>query len=86
MNSNGCVPWNFPSADVGMPPCKPMERHRFLQAFGSAEKNKFAVAGLAKCLPDCGGTSFDISVTLAPFRKCDQANNTLNNFDHDCII
>ncbi len=72
MNANGCVPWNFPSSDDDMPPCRPMERHRFLQAFRNAETNKLVSSGLSKCLPDCGGTSFDVSVTLAPFRKCDQ--------------
>ena len=30
VNSDGCVPWNFPSADEGVPICKPRERHRFL--------------------------------------------------------
>jgi hypothetical protein len=73
-NPNGCVPWNFPSADAGMPPCKPMERHRFLQAFRSAETNKFVVGGMARCLPNCGGTSYDITVTAAPFRQCDQVS------------
>jgi hypothetical protein len=27
-----------------------------------------------RCLPNCGGTSYDITVTSAPFRHCDQAN------------
>ena len=74
MNENGCVPWNFPSADEGMPPCKPMERHKFLHAFRTAETNNFVVGGMARCLPNCGGTSYDITVTAAPFRQCDQAN------------
>ena len=73
-NVNGCVPWNFPSADVGMPPCKPLERHNFLQAFRTAETNNFVAGGMARCLPNCGGTSYDITVTAAPFRQCDQAN------------
>ena len=73
-NPNGCVPWNFPSADEDMPPCKPIERHNFLQAFRTAETNNFVAGGMAKCLPNCGGTSYGISVTAAPFRQCDQAN------------
>ena len=74
VNDNGCVPWNFPSADEGMPLCKPVERHRFLKAFHSAETNKFVMGGMARCLPNCGGTTYEMTVTSAPFRQCDQAN------------
>ena len=79
VNKNGCVPWNFPSADDSMPPCKPMERHKFLQAFRTAETNKFVVGGMARCLPNCGGTSYDITVTAAPFRQCDQVSISPTN-------
>jgi hypothetical protein len=48
VNPNGCVPWNFPSADEGMPPCKPMERHKFLKAFHTAETNTFVMGGMAR--------------------------------------
>lgn len=80
VNPSGCVPWNFPSADQGVPMCKPMERHRFLQAFQTAETNNIFVGSMARCLPNCGGTSYDISVTAAPFRHCDQANMGLTRF------
>jgi hypothetical protein len=74
VNANGCVPWNFPSADDDMPLCKPIERHRFLTAFHTAETNKFVMNGMARCLPNCGGTTYEMTVTGAPFRQCDQAN------------
>jgi hypothetical protein len=53
-NANGCVPWNFPSADDDMPPCKPIERHNFLQAFRTAETNNFVAGGMARYQSDQG--------------------------------
>jgi hypothetical protein len=34
--------------DEGMPPCKPMERHKFLKAFHTAETNTFVMGGMAR--------------------------------------
>jgi len=39
----------------------------------SVEERKLNNVGY-RCLPNCGGTSYDITVTSAPFRQCDQAN------------
>jgi hypothetical protein len=35
-------------SDEGMPPCKPMERHKFLKAFHTAETNTFVMGGMAR--------------------------------------
>ena len=32
------------------------------------------MTGMARCLPNCGGTTYEMTVTSAPFRQCDQAN------------
>ena len=76
VNSNRCLPWNFPSADTGMPPCRPVERRDFLREFRHVEMSK--VIGTEVCLPDCGGTEYDVSISTAPFRRCDQANMGLS--------
>jgi hypothetical protein len=39
------------------------------QAFRTAEMDKIVVD---RCLPNCGGTTYDVSVTASPFRRCDQ--------------
>lgn len=79
-NPSGCVPWNFPSADQGVPMCSPTERHQFLEAFRTAETSPIFVGNMTRCFPNCGGTSYDLSVTAAPFRHCDQANMGLTRF------
>jgi hypothetical protein len=84
-NANGCVPWNFPASDAGIPICKPLERHNFLRAFHTAETDEFVMGGMARCLPNCGGTSYEMTVTSAPFRQCDQVPNFFYRRKQRCI-
>ncbi len=69
VNENGCVPWNFPSADDSMPPCKPMERHKFLQVLISSnilrsaffsETFLFDLPFCVKCVTPVDGSLFSV--------------------------
>ena len=44
------------------------------KAFRTAETDKLVVE---RCLPNCGGTAYDLSVTASPFRRCDQVKTCL---------
>jgi amiloride-sensitive sodium channel len=77
-----CVPWNFPRMDgsSSMKPCTPRSRYTFLEKFRDVEMSK--VVGAELCLPSCGGTTYEVTNSAAPFRRCDQANMALTLFCH----
>ncbi len=76
-----CFPWNFPIPDiVEFRPCKPRERYEFLEHFRKIEMSK--IVGSEVCLPNCGGTTYTITSSSAPFRRCDQANMGLSLLCH----
>ena len=75
-----CTPWNFPQADKNMRICTPYEQHQYLSIFRQIDMTK--VVGSEACLPNCGGTDYEVTITSAPFRRCDSANLGLSTLCH----
>lgn len=64
-----CVPWFLPVTDNEARMCDPYEKFSFEYHMRSVPDEY-----CSHCLPDCDGTVFDISITAAPFRRCDTKN------------
>ncbi len=76
-----CVPWNFPMDDHDiMHPCLPRDRYVFLENFRKIEMAK--IVGTEICLPNCGGTTYATTASMAPLKTCDETNLGLSLLCH----
>ena len=77
--SDPCSPWYFPRTKKSLRICDPFEAYAFSSAMQNVPPNE-----LADCFPDCDSTEYSVSVTAAPFRRCDHKNlglSALCNFN-----
>ena len=77
--SDLCTPWYFPRTERSLRICDSFETFLF-----STEMQNVPPNVIENCLPDCEGTDYSVSVTAAPFRRCDHKTlglTTLCNFD-----
>ena len=77
--SDPCIPWYFPVQNASIRMCDPYEAFTFVDIM-----KDIADEECPQCLPDCSGTTFEASVSAAPFRRCDYKNlglSELCNFD-----
>ena len=67
--SDPCIPWYFPNQNSSIRMCDPYEAFTFVNHMKDVSDDE-----CSHCLPDCSGTSFESSVSAAPFRRCDYKN------------
>ena len=85
-----CMPWYFPQKEKTEEYrnqtriCDPYESHEFLNLMESVPPKEFK-----RCLPDCNSIEYSVSVTAAPFRRCNYKNlgmSRLCDFDNSVAI
>ena len=67
-----CLPWFYPKSNESLYEiCDPWATWKFQQQLKIVPNE---VTGCKSCLRDCSSTKYKVSVSSAPFRKCDQKN------------
>jgi len=74
-STNICTPWYFPFIDNGYSLCDPWNTVRIMKIMQSDVPDNEC----SYCLPDCIRTIYQQSVTVQPFRRCDERNLQLSD-------
>ena len=77
-SSDPCTPWYFPRTQRSLRICDSFEAFTFSNKMRDVPQEE-----LKDCLPDCNGTDYSVSLSAAPFRRCDHkvlGLSTLCNF------
>ena len=65
-----CTPWFFPFQNLNHRMCDPWEKSEMMEIM----KNDIPDDACIKCLPDCNRIIYQKSVSVQPFRICDEKN------------